>query len=386
MSDPFVNLSNPRRKRRLLMQMLLGVTLALLPFLVAADDAEVKKREANQARLNEMTVEERRHFEENARTFQRLPKDQQDRLRELQKAIGNDPELKVAFADYQSWVSHLSPWQRTELRRAADTHARLRFVENLPRSFGPSLVDDLEPVGPPAQMQVVRKILGNMRLFEKAPGTARDAAALVAVLEKDLPADRRQELDQVDAFTRKVRVVRDTLQRNKDMGPMMRLTGRSDQVFRALLDALDDGSPSQQFVTRRPFPEQRMTLLGLLLRGLVNDLMLTVVDRFPNEESLKQFEQRLSRSDRDFIASLPANEGRVQLQKQYLETQVPGLREFREMGLELQGIQADFLKSRPGQMPFEKGRPGFEDNNRRPPDRPDGDRRNEDRFKDRRPD
>lgn len=374
-----------------------------LPLLLAADDGVAKQRNANRQRLEKMPFDERQRLEDNYQTFQSLSDDEQTRLRKLQTAIEKDSNLKAAFEEYQRWAESLSPVQRSELRRETDPQARLRLIEEMRRSPPPEdhgfPFEGFERSAPPDRMQLIRKVIGPIRIFDQIPSSSHDATLLIDVLEKMLPAERQKEFQDYDPFTRKVRVLRDTIQRNKTLGPLQRLTGPQEtEVTNKLIDALDDGSPAKQFAISKRGPEQRMAVMGVLIRGLISELMLAIDVHFPSPEALRQFEAKLSRSEKELTDKLPPADRMVQLQQKYLEDRVPGIREFHEITLELQSILSESLRSRP---PFfrpgqggpgdpmrrpDRGfegdrRPGQGDDDRRP--RPDGEN---DRPKDRRPD
>lgn len=392
-----------------------AVLLLALPLLIAADDGLKTQREANRKRIEDMTPQERQQLEENYREFRSLPSAEQQRLVKLHQAVERDPKLKATLEEYQRWASTLSPVQRNELRRTTDPQARMRLIDEWQRQRPPgemeSPFEGFDHSGPPDQMQIVRKILGPIRLFDGVPASSRDADALIRVLEQQLPAERREGLGELDPFTRKVRVVRDTLQRTKTLNAMQRLTGAQDNdVTRKLVEALEEGSPARQFVTVKRGPEQRMAIMGVLIRGLVADLMLTVAEHFPSDAALKQFETSLSKSERDLIDKLPPADRLVQLRLKYLEQRVPGIREFREISLEMQAIFSQLRPNfpfdrirpngpmegfrRPDRAPFpegERGRPPFDDDERIPPRRGDDERPEKRRFdnrdsKDTRPD
>ncbi len=92
--------------------------LLLVPVVHAAMNYSSEKSE-RQKQLAEMTESERlktnRAFEE----FQQLSPEQQESFRELDRRLnGEDIKLKPTLADYQEFLSSLSPVDRMEIDRA----------------------------------------------------------------------------------------------------------------------------------------------------------------------------------------------------------------------------------------------------------------------------
>ncbi len=373
------------------------LALSLLPFVIGADDAESVRRDANQRRVAEMTPAERRRLEDNLQKFQELPAVRKDQLRELQQAIDRDAELQAAFAAYQALVSSLSPWQRQQLREQSDPNARLRMIEEFRREPDPLLFPPSRQGGPrafvrPGRQQVFEQIVGRTgRMRNIAPSTARETKAMIDVLERQLPTSRQDQLKTRDPFTRMVEVVQETRQRNRGLPPQFKLFGHPQEakkdVFPEMLGALDQGGPAEEFVLSwKNVDQQRFALYMVLIRGLTSELVLTIDERFPDDDDLRRYLETLP--DRQSLLNLPENEWLEQLQLRYLEENIPGIHELRVMFAEMQqSFPDDFMRRPPGvdgNRSFRpNGQPPFGplDGSRRPDRRPQ-----EDRPKQRRPD
>ena len=129
-----------------------ALSVSLLPWLLAADDP-APQREANRRRLSEMTVAERQRLKENYDLYREMTPQERDRLRNLQREIDRDPELKAAFDEYQRWADTLSPVERHGSRQAQDPEARRQLIERFRRRPPPDEMfepppSDRPPNGP----------------------------------------------------------------------------------------------------------------------------------------------------------------------------------------------------------------------------------------------
>ena len=196
------------------------LSLSLLPWLLAADNPVPPKREANRQRLADMTVAERQRFDENLRMYREMAPAERDRLRELQRAIEQDAELKAAFNDYQAWADSLSPVDRHELRQAHDPEARRQLIEKFRHRPPPDEMPDRfpserPPNGPPFgpnnnnRQRMIERLFGGIPLpmGDRLGSCAPEMEAIVRVLEHELPAETHDELNKLDAYSRKVHVV-----------------------------------------------------------------------------------------------------------------------------------------------------------------------------------
>jgi len=160
-----------------------------------------------------------------------------------------------------------------------------------------------------------------------------EMAAIVQVLEQQLPPATRTELDQLDPFSRKVRVVRITMERHPSGPPPVRVFGAPDSpTFEKVLSALPDDGQVKQFVRSRPNPEaQRAALFLALIRGLSHDMQRTIEDQIPNGDALRRFAETLPPQERQRLNELSLDERSLELQQRYLKERVPGIREFQEI-------------------------------------------------------
>ena len=329
---------------------MLALSFFAVSSLIAADDGPGARREANRRRIGEMTPPERERLEENLRQFQALPADEQARLRELQRAIENDPQLKVAFDEYQAWANSLSPGQRNALRHTPDPRERLNVIEDFqnapPRGRpgepppGHRPLDHIPPNGSPGfpgrgeRARLLEQLLGrNFPLGDRLVSSVPEMTAIVQVLEQQLPPERRSELDKLDPFSRKVRVFKLALERHPLGPPPARIFGGPESTtFEKVLSVLPEDGQVKQFVRSRPNPEaQRAALFMALIRGLGNELQRTIADHLPNGDALRRFAETLTPHERERLSELTPDERVLELQQRYLKDQVPGIREFQEV-------------------------------------------------------
>ncbi len=345
--------------RRQLRVAFAGLFLSLLcftlpSFSLAADDKPQSKRDENLKRIAEMTPTERQRLEENARAFQKLPPDEQARLRRLQAEIERDPELKAALKEYEAWASTLSPGQRFELRRTSDSRERMNFVEdfrNGPERGRPGEPPPPDPRsneprppngGPPLavrgdRMHLMEKLLGrNFPLGDRLGSSVLEMTAITQVLEQQLPSESRAELDKLDkldSFSRKVRIVRLTLEQHPLGPPHARIFGGPESpTFEKVLSALSEDSPIRLLLKSRPNPDaQRVALLMALIRGLGHEMQRTVEDHLPNSDALLRYSDTLPQPERQRLNELNRDERFLELQQRYLKEHVPGIRDLQEI-------------------------------------------------------
>ena len=322
------------------------VWLALLPCLLAADGSLEKRRSENYQRVGNKTAVERQRLEENLRTFQKLPAEEQARLRQLQAEIEHDPDLKVAFENYQTWANTLSPGQRNELRRTTDPRERQRLIEQFqhepprdppgesPSGRPPSVQPLIGGPGRGDRGRLLEKLLGrNFPLGDRMGSSVPEMEAIVHVLEQQLSAETRAELDKFDSYSRKVRVVRLTMERHPLGPPPVKVFGTPDSpTFEKVLSALPDDGQVKQTIRSLPNPEaQRAALFMALIRGLSHDMQRTVEDHLPSGDALRRYSETLSSSERQRLNDLKPEERMLELQQRYLKERVPGIQELQEI-------------------------------------------------------
>ena len=353
-----MNADHPRRVERgtnslggRLAAVAVTLSLSLLPWLLAANDPTPPQREANRRRLSEMTVAERQRLEENYRLYRELTPVERDRLRKLQREIESDSELKAAFHEYQVWADALSPVDRHELRQAQDPEARRQLIEKFRRRPPPGEMpehfpSDRPPNGPPFGQNNVRqrmqeKLFGGMPLplGDRFGSCVPEMEVILRVLEQELPAETHAELDKLDAYSRKVRVVRLTLERRPLGPPGFRLFGPGHETVDKVIAALPDGPIRQLPVNRNlnpnPNPNQpdpRGTLLVMvLMRGLMTETQREIEDHRPRPDQLVAFQNKLPDSERNRLNKLNREERQLELMLLSVKQQVPGIGELQQM-------------------------------------------------------
>lgn len=326
------------------------VSLSLLPWLLAADGPAPPQREANRRRVSEMTVAERAKLEENYQQYREMPAVERDRLRKLQREIDSDPKLKAAFIEYQRWADSLSPVDRHELRRTQDPEARRQLVEKFRRGPPPgdrpdAFPSERRPEGPPfgqnnnLKPRVFEKVFGGLTLpfGDRFGSCVPEMEAIVRVLEHELPSDARDELSKLDDYSRKVRVLRLTLERRPLGLPAYRVFGPGSEVVEKALAALPEG-PVRQTPGNRGFnpnpnqPDPRGTLLVMvLMRGLMTETVRAIEDHRPRPDVIIAFRDKLPESERNRLNKLNREEQQQELVQLYVKEHVPGIAELQQL-------------------------------------------------------
>jgi hypothetical protein len=374
----------------------IALSLSLLPWLLAADDPASPERDANRKRVNEMSVAERKRLEENYRLYREMDPVERDRLRKLQREIDSDAELKAAFREYQTWADSLSPVDRHELRQAQDPEARRLLVERFRRRPPPGEMSDpfpseRRPDGPPfgqnnPRGRFIEKLFGGLAIpfGDRFGSCVPEMEAIIHVLERELPADAQAELNKLDAYSRKVRVLRLTLERRPLGPPGVRIFGPGSANIEKVLAELPEG-PIRQMPANRGFnpnpnpnqPDPRgMMLVMVLMRGLMTETQRTIEDHRPRADLLVGFQAKLSEAEQARLNKMNREERQQELALLYVKEQVPGIAELQQMlgTLEMERfLQEVNSRFRPGAgLPDgddrrdKKGRPGPLDGTRRP--------------------
>lgn len=327
------------------------LSLSLLPWLLAADDSASPQRDANRKRVNEMSVAERKRLEENYRLYREMDPAERDRLRKLQRDIDGDPELKAAFREYQNWADSLSPVDRHELRQTQDSEARRQLVERFRRRPPPGEMPDQfpserRPEGPPfgqsnPRGRFIEKLFGGLALpfGDRLGSCVPEMETIIRVLERELPSDALEELDKLDAYSRKVRVLRLTLERRPLGPPGFRIFGPGNATIEKVLAELPEG-PIRQMPVNRGFnpnpnpnqPDPRGTMLVMvLMRGLMTETQRTIEDRRPRPDLLIAFQAKLSEAEQTRLNKMNREERQQELALLYVKEQVPGIAELQRM-------------------------------------------------------
>ena len=325
--------------------------LSLLPWILAAEGQQPPQREANRQRLSGMTVAERQRLEENYRLYREMTPAERDRLRKLQREIDSDHELNAAFHEYQLWADSLSPVDRHELRQAhADPEARRQLIDKFRRRPPPGEMpeqfpSERRPDGPPfgqnnnARLRMLEKLFGGLSLpfGDRLGSCVPEMEVIVRVLEHELPSEKHAELDKLDAFSRKVRVVRLTLVHRPLGPPGFRFFGPGSETVEKVFAALPEG-PIRQMPANRNFnpgpnqPDPRGTMLVMvLMRGLMTETQRTLEDHRPRPDLLIAFQEKLPESERTRINKLNREERLQELTLLYVKDLVPGIGEIQQL-------------------------------------------------------
>lgn len=105
--------------------------VVLVPVVHAAMHYSSEKSE-RQRQLVEMTESERLKTQHAFAEFQKLSPEQQESFRELDRRLNQeDIKLKTTLADYQEFLSSLSPVDRVEIDRAATQRERLNAIQQI---------------------------------------------------------------------------------------------------------------------------------------------------------------------------------------------------------------------------------------------------------------
>ena len=326
------------------------LSLSLLPWLLAADDPAPPQREANRQRLSGMTVAERQRLEENYRLYREMTPAERERLKKLQREIESDPELRAAFHEYQLWADSLSPVDRHELRQAQDPEARRHLIEKFrhrphPGEMPEPFPSERRPDGPPfgqnnlGRGRFIEKLFGGLAIpfGDRFGSCVPEMEAILRVLEHELPTETHAELNKLDAYSRKVRVLRLTLERRPLGPPGFRIFGPGSATVEKAFAALPEGPIRQMPVNRNlnPNPNQpdpRGNLLVMvLMRGLMTETQRTFEDHRPRPDLLIAFQQKLSEAEQTRLNNMNREERQQELALLYVKDQVPGIAELQQM-------------------------------------------------------
>ncbi len=376
-----------------------ALSLSLLPWLSAADDPTPPQRDANRQRLSGMTVAERKRLEENDRLYREMPPAERDRLRKLQREIDSEPELTDAFREYQLWADSLSPVDRHALRQAQDPEARRQLIDKFRRRPPPGekpepFPSERRPDGPlfgqnnNIRQRTIERLFGEfaMPLVDRMGTGVPEMEAIIRVLEHELPAESRDELNRLDDLSRKVRVLKLSLERRPLGPPSVRIFGTGSDVIDKVFAALPDG-PVRQFSGNRNFPPnlrpnppdpRGAMLVMVMVRGLVTETLRTIEDHRPRNELLIAHFAKLPEPERTRLNAMNPKDREQELVLFFVKEQVPGIAELQQVlgNQEIRRFLEDMAnRTRPGGGPPDgddrrdkKGRPAPFEGARRPRD------------------
>lgn len=117
-----------RTRTKLLVWSGVGLVVVIaIPLLLAAALHDPTAA-ANRRTIAAMTEAEREELERKYQEYLALPEAERRKLRELHKALQQDPALSQTRARYEEWSNTLSPWERLALRDEQNVESRLEIV------------------------------------------------------------------------------------------------------------------------------------------------------------------------------------------------------------------------------------------------------------------
>lgn len=349
------------------------VATALLPVLLGAGDDTF---EANRQRIEAMTATDRAALQYKFNLYKSLSDADRQKYEVLHRALDEDARqsgnLRQVMGRYQQWLKTLDPFQRAELRKAADVNERMQLVrryleEQQTKPKGTSSGGSPIPL-PPAIARIIQG--GGLRV---APQDIEPPLALLAD-RLDIAPAKRLELQELPAHKRHAMVLATAIDQSEKRDPQSRWP--SELLARDLIESLPDPEVRRKMGTLPNNDARRDMLRFYLMRGVAAEWQVELEKRRPTEAQLLQFSSTLDQKLRDELAGMPKEDAERALLWQYFSRN-PGehgddLQQFRRLIQKV--FPRDGLRGGPDRRFGPEGRGPDGEGNDGPPPRPNGQR------------
>jgi len=364
-----------------------GLLLAVSLGAVAPGETD---EESSRRRIRDMTQIERDRLRSNYETFTNLSATAQNAYRAIRRTVEEDGrqggQLRRVMQNYHQWLKTLSLWQRDELRKQTDAHARMKLVRQFRRQ---------------QQQETERQRLGSISglghvprlLVQPVPSLSSvDFHSVMQTLEhrtRFRPEDRRR-LEKIAPPLRHLKVLLTAAPKRRRGGGRFRWP--DDDTLAALINSITDGDLRAQLAGKTLIQQtlnaindpvirkraeqisasdwQRYFLSRMILQALRGEWRTEFNKQMPNEQQTEEFFETLSRKQQAQILSRSGYEQKRQLTVLYMQKHYPelarGSRELRRLVprmIPLGLVRALYQfrgkgrsDSTPGRGPFRKGK------------------------------
>jgi hypothetical protein len=289
--------------------------LPLLPMAGAAgiargDAADAGRREQHRREIEQMTAPQRSRLRTKFAEFRKLPADEQNKLRQLDRELKEDRrqsggELTNVMTDYIGWLETLDPGQRQDLRSEATPEGRERHVRRII-----------------AEQQERAEHLASRRGRNRGGLSPADLDKVLGVVEKHLrekgprSSPQLEDLKTKEGLQRHAAIWELAFARRpgeRGRGPAM-LFPPSESLINEMLEQITNAD--QKRLASRRDPQQRaFALFALISRGLWAEFEALK----PDEATLASFLAELSGEQQGEILRLAPEAQQRELLRRYME-------------------------------------------------------------------
>jgi hypothetical protein len=290
----------------------------LLPLLAIAgpagiargDTADAQHRAQHRREIEQMTSAQRSRLRTKFAEFRKLSADEQNRLRQLDRALKEDRrqtggELTNVMTDYIGWLETLDPGQRQDLRSETTPEGRERHVRRII-----------------AEQQERAEHLASRRGRYREGLSPADLDAVLGVVEKHLREKGPRSSPQLEELKTKTGLPRHAAiwemafgrrPGERGRGPGM-LFPPSEPLIQEMLEQITNAD--QKRMASRRDPQQRaFALFALISRGLWAEFEA----QKPDEATLASFLAELSGEQQGEILRLAPEAQQRELLRRYME-------------------------------------------------------------------
>jgi hypothetical protein len=275
-----------------------------------ADTTDAEHRRQHRREIETMTDAQRDRLRTKFAEFRKLPADEQNKLRQLDRELKDDRkqsggELTNVMTDYIDWLETLDPGQRQDLRSEATPEGRERHVRRIIN-----------------EQQERAEHLATRRAKYRGGLSPADLDAVFAVVEKHLREKGARSSPQLEELKSKQGLQRHAALWEMAFGRRPGERGRapallfppSESLVTEMLEQISNAD--QKRLAGRRDPQQRaITLFALISRGLWAEFEALK----PDEATLASFLAELSGEQQGEILRLPPEGQQRELLRRYME-------------------------------------------------------------------
>jgi hypothetical protein len=275
-----------------------------------ADVADAQLRQQRRREIENMTDAQRSRLRTKCAAFRKLPADEQEKLRQLDRELKEDRrqqggELTHVMSDYIEWLETLDAGQRQDLRTEATPDSRERHVRRIIN-----------------EQHERAELMASRRGSNRGGLSPADLDTVLGVVEKHLREKGPRSSPQLEELKTKQGLQRHAAIWEMAFGRRSGERGRvpallfppSEQLIDEMLEQI--GNADQKRMASRRDPQQRAAaLFSLISRGLWAEFESIK----PDEATLASYLAELSGEQQGEILRLPPEGQQRELLRRYME-------------------------------------------------------------------
>lgn len=317
-----MNPSTETSKRVLPIALLLGAAVAI-PLLLQAGDEDPQLLEQRRREIEALSAADRDKLERQLETYREMSPERRAECKRLHNDLEEDTErggnLRQVMQHYHDWLKTLSPWQREELRQAADTQTRLNLVRDFLRN------EERDSPRSRGRWRPLYPISGP--LADTPSLNSDDLASVSRALEagEPLPEPLQERLANLEGPRRMLKFLAFRA-KTPGRGPQNEswlnvdkaVDAISDEALRDRIDGLSDPEERRRFVS------------ALLLKSLMVQWQDETQRVVPDENQLQEYYEKLDPGVRDELMQMSAHDFHAELRHRYMDERAPELSEIHD--------------------------------------------------------